>query len=100
MNYQELVNSLTPEVVDNFKRAIELGRWPDGRKLTDEQREHCMQAIIHWDLAHVSAPERTGSIDLGRKQAVRRDENEARPLRWDEAGNLKGLKSLKGENRE
>ena len=84
MEYQDLINSLTPEVVANFKRAIELGRWPDGRQLTPEQRAHCMEAIILWDKKNLAEQERTGYIDRGHKQGEHCDDEEARVLRWDE----------------
>ncbi|MCZ6830833.1 MAG: DUF1315 family protein [Gammaproteobacteria bacterium] len=84
MEYQDLVNSLTPEVVARLKRAIELGRWPDGRVLPTEQREHCMRAVIHWDQAHLSEQDRTGYIDRGHKQGELCDDEETRALRWDE----------------
>ena len=46
MDKQMILASLTPEVVDQFRLAIELGKWADGRKLTPEQRETCMQAVM------------------------------------------------------
>ena len=46
MDKQTILASLTPEVVDKFRMAIELGKWQDGRKLTAEQRETCMQAVM------------------------------------------------------
>ncbi|HBL97751.1 MAG TPA: DUF1315 domain-containing protein, partial [Psychrobacter sp.] len=30
MDKQTILASLTPEVVDKFRMAIELGKWPDG----------------------------------------------------------------------
>ncbi len=83
MDYQDLLDSLTPEIVATIKRAIELGRWPDGRALSPEQREHCMRAIIHWDRQNLSAQERTGYIDRGHKQGEQCDDEVAQALRWD-----------------
>ena len=34
MDKQTILASVTPEVVEKFRQAIELGKWPDGRKLT------------------------------------------------------------------
>lgn len=53
MDKQTILASLTPEVVDKFRMAIELGKWPDGRKLTAEQRETCMQAVMVWEHEHL-----------------------------------------------
>ena len=46
MDFQQLLNSITPDIYERFKRAVELGKWPDTRPLTQEQRALCMQAII------------------------------------------------------
>jgi uncharacterized protein YeaC (DUF1315 family) len=96
VNYQNLVNSLTPEVVGSFRRALELGRWQDGRELSDAQREHCMRAIIHWDQANAGETERIGYIDRSRKQVLPKADEASVPLRWDEDTG----KSKRGENLE
>lgn len=68
MNYQELIERLDPTVYRNLKQSLELGKWPDGRKLTREQREICMEAIIHYEAHHnVPAEERVGYLDRGEK---------------------------------
>jgi len=68
MTLEQLIRSLSPEVYHNLRRAIELGRWPDGRKLTHEQRELCMEAVLQYEDLHQVAPQdRVGYIDLGKK---------------------------------
>lgn len=62
MDYQELLNSITPEIYENLKRAVELGKWPDGRALSQEQRETCMQAMIAFEHKNMSAEEHTGYV--------------------------------------
>ncbi|HAV48170.1 MULTISPECIES: YeaC family protein [Psychrobacter] len=62
MDKQTILASVTPEVVEKFRQAIELGKWPDGRKLTPEQRETCMQAVMVWEHEHLPPAERTGYI--------------------------------------
>ncbi len=69
MNYQDLVEQITPELYTAFKRALELGRWPDGRAMTAEQRAHCLDAVIAYDQLHLSEEERVGYIDRSRKPA-------------------------------
>lgn len=49
MDYSQTVANLTPELVSKLKTAIELGKWEDGTKLTSEQVESAMQAVILWD---------------------------------------------------
>ncbi len=68
MKYQDLVEQITPELYASFKRALELGRWPDGREMTAEQRSHCMDAVIAYDQLHHSEEQRVGYIDRGRKE--------------------------------
>ena len=49
MNYQsfeDLIASMSPEACDNMRRAVETGKWADGRVLTREQKELCLQAVI------------------------------------------------------
>jgi hypothetical protein len=67
VKYQDLVEQITPELYATFRRSLELGRWPDGRTLTPEQRESCLQAVIAYDRLHYPQEERVGYIDRGRK---------------------------------
>ena len=46
MDKQAILSALTPEIVEKFRQAISLGKWEDGRKLTEEQRQTCMQAVM------------------------------------------------------
>ena len=68
MAYQKLVEQLTPQIYSAFKRALELGKWPDGQPVTASQKEHCMRAIITYDQMHTPAQQRVGYIDRGKKQ--------------------------------
>jgi uncharacterized protein YeaC (DUF1315 family) len=69
MSYEDFIAKLTPDVVANLRRAIELGKWPDGRRITDEQRANCMEAVLGWELTHLPEEQRTGYIDRGEKKA-------------------------------
>lgn len=73
MNKAEILKALTPEIVSRFKTAIELGKWADGNKLTDEQRQTCMQAVMVWEHEHLSEEERTGYIHKPKKDACASD---------------------------
>lgn len=68
MNKQDILASLTPEIVASFRTAIELGKWPDGRKLTPDQVQTCMQAVMVWEHEHVPETERTGYIHKPEKE--------------------------------
>jgi uncharacterized protein YeaC (DUF1315 family) len=58
----DLVFSLTPEMADDLKRAIELGKFPDGRVVSDQQRELMLEATIIYDSLKLPEQERTGFI--------------------------------------
>lgn len=68
MNFKQLVGEITPEIYRNLKLAVEVGKWPDGRAVSSEQRELSMQAVIAYELQHLEEHERTGFIDRGAKQ--------------------------------
>lgn len=67
MDFLQLIDNLTPEIHQRLKRAVELGRWPDGTRLSAEQRELSLQAVIAYEARHVEASERVGYIDRGSK---------------------------------
>lgn len=62
MDFQQLIDAITPDIYDNLKKAVETGKWPDGSRLTAEQREHSLQAIIAYDARHKGEAERVGYI--------------------------------------
>ena len=64
----ELVESLTPEMVSDLKRAIELGKFPDGRVVSDDQKELMIEATILYDALKLPEEDRTGFIHR-KKQA-------------------------------
>lgn len=90
MNFHDLLNSITPEIYENLKRAVEIGKWPDGRALTAEQREISLQAVIAYEQKHIDERERTGYIDRGSKQQgevcsddhAHGEDHEEKPLKW------------------
>ena len=53
---------MTLEVWHNMRRAVETGRWPDGRTVSGEQRELCLQAVIAWEMRNLPEQERTGYL--------------------------------------
>lgn len=63
MNIEQVVAALTPDIYEKFKTAIELGKWPDGKLLTVEQKETCMQAVIAYEHKNMAESQRTGFIE-------------------------------------
>ncbi len=82
MDYQQMIDSMTPEVFENLRRAVELGKWPDGQALNSQQRENAMQAIIAWGKSHLSEHDQIGFIDKGHKEGDSCDDPSETPLNW------------------
>ncbi len=82
MDYETLIDRLSPELVERLRRGIETGRWPDGKALTEEQRAHSLQAIIAWDARHKPESERVGFIDKGAKADKSSSTEGEAALRW------------------
>ena len=82
MDYLNTIKSVTPEIYQSLRRAVELGKWPDGKPVTPEQREHAMQAIIAWGQQHLPPDQRVGFIDKGHKGGENCDDPGETPLNW------------------
>lgn len=90
MNFKELIEKLDPEIYKNLKTAVEIGKWPDGRELSQEQRALSLQAIIAFEIEHkFPANERIGFVDTGDSLCHDSDgefdqSNEPTLLKWRE----------------
>ncbi|MCC5886935.1 MAG: DUF1315 family protein [Gammaproteobacteria bacterium] len=62
-DFASAVASLDRATYENLRRALELGRWPDGRTLQARQREICMEAVLNWEAVHLPPEQRTGYIE-------------------------------------
>lgn len=80
---QDILAMMNPEVHMNLKTAVELGRWQDGRRLTPEQLEYCMQAIIAWEQQHLPEEMRVGYIDRKGLKTTQCDDHTHDPERVD-----------------
>ena len=79
--YQDTIKGMGRDVYDRMLAALETGKWPDGRTLSAEQREHTMQAVIAWGELHLPPTERIGYIDKGHKDGDMCDD-EPQPLKF------------------
>ncbi|MFV3304383.1 YeaC family protein [Pseudomonas sp. NY15181] len=59
-SFAEMIQNITPELYESLKLAVEIGKWPDGRKLSQEQKELSLQAVIAWELKNLPEDQRTG----------------------------------------
>jgi len=79
MTFEKMIEAMTPEVYQSLKRAVELGKWPNGERLSQEQRETCMRAVIAYDTTKLPEQERTGFIDRTKKDGSQHGDDPFEP---------------------
>ena len=52
--YRQSVRQMDRKTYDRLVEALAIGRWPDGRGLSDDQRQSAMQAVITWGELHLA----------------------------------------------
>lgn len=82
MSYLQLIESMSPQIYQSLLRSVELGKWPDGKALTTEQRANAMQAIIAWGERHLAEQDRVGYIEKKQKAGDLCDKPLETPLSW------------------
>jgi uncharacterized protein YeaC (DUF1315 family) len=70
-SFEALLAGMTPEIHQSLKLAVELGKWPSGERLSPEQVELCLQAVIAWDIKNLPEAERVAYIDRADLQRKR-----------------------------
>lgn len=82
MNFEDAAQQISPDIYERFKEALELGKWPDGRVLTKEQKEICLQAIIVYERAKgMPESQRTGYVDSTKKTSPCGPKDDADPIK-------------------
>lgn len=79
----QLIDSMSFEVYDSLKLAVEIGKWADGRRLAPEQLDFCLQAVILYEAKHLQEQDRIGfdlSASCKSKNNNAKDPNAAEPL--------------------
>lgn len=46
MNLEQMLATITPEVYENLKYAVETGKWQNGQAVSDAQRENALQLVM------------------------------------------------------
>ena len=46
MNIDAILSSMTPEIYERLRQAVETGKWPDGTPLNEAQKASSMQAVM------------------------------------------------------
>ena len=76
MNFEQLIASMTPEIYERLKTAVELGKWDNGERLSEAQKEHSLQAVIAYQSLHLTQTEHMtiaagGALNLKPKQELK-----------------------------
>lgn len=53
MQFEDLITSMSRETYDRLVTAVETGRWPDGNKLSPEQRENSLQLVMAYQSRYI-----------------------------------------------
>ncbi|MDB9862500.1 YeaC family protein [Litorivicinus sp.] len=72
---EDLVAALTPDIVEDLRRAIETGKYRDGRDVPTKQKELLLEAIIRYDALYLPDQQRTGFIDRSKSSCRTLDES-------------------------
>ncbi|MFD2189263.1 YeaC family protein [Pistricoccus aurantiacus] len=63
MTFDRMVQQMTPAIYESLKQAVALRKWPDGRFLTAEQTELCLEAVIKYEIENgVPEEQRVGYL--------------------------------------
>ena len=62
MDLNKLLDTVTPDIYESLKKAIETGKWDNGIPLTDQQKKDSLQIVIAYDNRHKPEHERVGYV--------------------------------------
>ncbi|MEQ6887474.1 DUF1315 family protein [Halomonas sp. CS7] len=63
MSFDRMIQQMTPSIYESLKQAVSLRKWPDGRMLTAEQTELCLEAVMRYEVENrVSEEQRVGYL--------------------------------------
>ncbi len=77
---EEMLDVLDDELIKRFKTALEIGKWPDGKVLSDEQKKTCLQAIIVYEHKNLPEEQRTGYVPPKETPCAPKDDID--PIKW------------------
>jgi uncharacterized protein YeaC (DUF1315 family) len=81
MQHEQLVASMTPELYERLREAVETGRWPDGNALTEQQREDTLALVMLYQARHLDQTEpfsigKDGNVVQKSKAELRRERSQ------------------------
>jgi len=60
--FHDTAKQLPVDIINRMRTALEIGSWPDGQKLTQEQKQTTLEAVMVWEMTHLPPDQRTGFI--------------------------------------
>ncbi|WP_395755061.1 YeaC family protein [Edwardsiella ictaluri] len=76
MDIERLISIMNEDVYQRLATAVELGKWPDGSRLSESQRGEALQMVMLYQsrhnhqAAHLTVNTR-GEIEMKSKQALK-----------------------------
>ncbi|QCF25417.1 DUF1315 family protein [Hydrocarboniclastica marina] len=90
MQFADAARQLDPEIYRRLRHALELGKWPDGRVLSEQQKMITMEAVLHYEQSNdIPENERVGYLESQCKSVTAG--NESSPLRFVNGANKADL---------
>ncbi len=86
MDFEKLLDSITPDIYKNLKQSVEIGKWPNGQSLTKEQVALSLQAVISYENKHLPEEERTGYVKPKSTPCADHshdNSDEEKPIKWE-----------------
>ncbi|WP_444883685.1 DUF1315 family protein [Microbulbifer sp. PSTR4-B] len=83
MSFEQLLNNLNPQIVASLRRAIELGKWPNGVVITADQRSLCAEAVASWEAQNLPKEQQLGYVaPKTSKDPCSAKKGDEQPLSW------------------
>lgn len=78
MTFERMIQQMTPTIYASLKQAVALRKWPDGRALSAEQTELCLEAVMRYEIEHkVPEEQRVGYLQSPNCASAKRDDGES-----------------------
>ena len=63
MQIEQLINAMSPAIYEILKQGVEIGKWPNGVPLTNEQRDKASQAMMLYQATNL---QQTDHMTIGK----------------------------------
>lgn len=81
MTFERMIQQMTPSIYASLKQAVALRKWPDGRMLSAEQTELCLEAVMRYEIEH-NVPEEQRVGYMGNAGCASKKADEEDSIKW------------------